>query len=606
MRLPYVTVIGAIIIAAAVGTGIYLPPNNTPAPPPPPPGPTIPNANLWIAPISSASGQTCTRSISKVTLSTATSNGWLCAATQSFDQAYGQAQYGDYVGVATGAYSPQQINYSAAKSSTNCNGYVDNTTARPTMVITDCILFEPGDNQTPTFASSTQSGQGWHDGGITVEGNDVYLNNFNFGSGYYGGGLGFTACDTGPNTTGYDIAQNITMGQGGIHYGGPITHVAIYDSTMNSDNNFAPATITNATNGSSTTFTTASGHGIPTIGGTAHVFFTGATGGWAGINDTFANQHEYPVTVVDDTHFSVNFDSTSAGSFAGQNITYHVISTGNGQVNGCGGSAYHLPDHVRITGMTLENVQETIEHHVDCLHITDGGSNADAGIQDMIISNSRFLNCAEDNLEIQQANSSASIGWHDFTMENTFLAAPCSGQPGTTTIDANGGNCLGNQRSSFEIAFSSQGNQNIIVRFNTIYGGGNYDVSGLGSGVLTNQLDYGNYYGDNPFGGYNSSGFSCNTRINAGVRWDYDVYQAAGTFDTNCGTHGTIVSAQQVNISNDFDTGYNFHPLNCSVTIANYVPTAVATADGGYPTTDYAGATRPNGSALDAGAYEDC
>jgi len=133
--------------------------------------------------------------------------------------------------------------------------------------------------------------------------------------------------------------------------------------------------------------------------------------------------------------------------------------------------------------------------------------------------------------------------------------------------------------------------QNNIVRFNSfnLTDGGVYFSS---AGTQNSAHVYGNIMKGPP------DSTSCNNYTSYGVVMDYNVF-ASGS--TACGATNST-SATNANTYVD-PPSYDYQLLNCSTATANEVPTNVS---GGIPATDITGRPRPDGTAADAGAYEQC
>jgi hypothetical protein len=332
----------------------------------------------------------------------------------------------------------------------------------------------------------------------------------------------------------------------------------------------------------------------------AYIVIDGFTGGrgrsGAGLDGGFhLGGYIHNIGILNSTF---NWDvGASADNYAGA----------HGQINPCGsGTGTNIstnpvmPYDIRLQNDVFEN-QYQVGTHNACIHVTDAGKQAPngiSGLDHLILERVKLLNCAGNGIEIQPR------GYHDVTIENSIFAAVCSGQSQSSPGPA-GGTCqvegdvinLGGDYPDT----SNQCYTNDTVRFNTSVGGEvKYDVTlcdSVGTQPHSGQTvnDYGNVWGNGS--GYTSFRCGLTTGAPSWINMHDEVWSTSGA---NCGTNSQQADNQLVDGTSPT---YNFHLANCAVVAANMLSTSVS---GGYPPIDYSGNTRPAGTNLDAGAFEDC
>lgn len=265
------------------------------------------------------------------------------------------------------------------------------------------------------------------------------------------------------------------------------------------------------------------------------------------------------------------------GNGDGESVIAHSCdSTGEGD--------WLEPTHLRFDHSWYHDVvQHTVgtSEHIECMHL-------DAADYVTIV-DSRFTNCAGYDVRISYEHKAVENVSH-YLIENNFFGAVCSEQQV-------GYDCFPIAEVQFDCSgvsgTSCDGN---VVRFNTIDGSFHPSIEPGGTG-FTNSAYYGNIETDRV------DDFHCQTYLSTGLAYYDDVLGATGSGGNPgvaCGS-GSVVADNQ--LASPGPPSYDFHLASCSVVAANFLPTSVA---GGYPGADFAGSSRPRGSGLDAGAYEDC
>jgi hypothetical protein len=155
-------------------------------PPPPPPGGT-----LYVA-VNGSDSNPCTQS----------------APCKSFAAAYNLATPGTTVLVGSGSYPGQTIPWDSGKTSTACDGYTD------PLVTSGCITFTPASGATVTWPVG---------GGVEVDGNDVRLQGFDFGTDNLGGGITVNNGGCIGHTPSYIIIDHIRGSM--LNIDGPASHI---------------------------------------------------------------------------------------------------------------------------------------------------------------------------------------------------------------------------------------------------------------------------------------------------------------------------------------------------------------------------------------------
>jgi hypothetical protein len=246
----------------------------------------------------------------------------------------------------------------------------------------------------------------------------------------------------------------------------------------------------------------------------------------------------------------------------------------------CNGDGSLPPaDHIRFSGGHYRNVVQTSAgQHLACLHCTN--------VDHLTVDRSIVENCAQHDLEIEGGSQNLDGD----LIENNLFAAPCSGQTSTDQ----GGLC--GQVNAIDVGIGALCGPNTIndltFRFNTIDGGLGFNC-GNGPNSTTGTSVYGNLQT-----GF-IDGYHCGVYQGWGIDFHDNVYGATGGANAvACGTGSVMADGQLVSPG---APAYDFHLISSSVAV-DAVSTSVA---GGYPATDYAGTTRPQGAGLDVGAYEE-
>ena len=166
-------------------------------PPPPPSGTT-----LYVA-VSGSDSNPCIQS----------------APCKTFAAAYKLATPGTTVLVGSGSYPSQTIPWDVTKTSTACDGYTD------PIVTSGCVTFTPVGGATVTWAS---------EGGVEVDGNDVRLQGFDFGTDNAGGGIAVNNGGCTGHTPSYIISDHNRGSM--INVDGPASHVTIAPNPAHASN----------------------------------------------------------------------------------------------------------------------------------------------------------------------------------------------------------------------------------------------------------------------------------------------------------------------------------------------------------------------------------
>ena len=179
-------------------------------------------ANLWV---NTAAGATPTRCSSPCSYNSANAYG-------SFATAYAAASPGDTIYVEGGSYGAQTIAWDAAKNSSSCDGWVSQS-GDVTPVTSGCITFAPAPGETPTFT-----------GGITIDGSDVRIRNFNLnptpGTNGYSVQVNDGSCGAGAgNRPSYIIVDGVQAR--GVTFDAS-SYVSLINSTIDPNDTAGPAT----------------------------------------------------------------------------------------------------------------------------------------------------------------------------------------------------------------------------------------------------------------------------------------------------------------------------------------------------------------------------
>jgi len=249
--------------------------------------------------------------------------------------------------------------------------------------------------------------------------------------------------------------------------------------------------------------------------------------------------------------------------------------------DGTGSGDWMQPHHLRFDhGWYHDVVQHTTgeSEHIECMHI----SAADY----VTISNTKFTNCAGYDVRISYAHKTVENVSH-YLIENNLFGATCAAQ-------RIGVDCFPIAELQFDgSCLEGTSCDANIIRFNTIDGSFHPSVEPASRG-FTNSAFYGNIVtgGDDEF--------HCKTYQGTGLSYRDNVSGTIGQQGpaAPCGRGSVLADKQLVN---PLPPAYDFRLTGPRNKAASHVPTTVR---GGYPTSDFAGNTRPTRWPLDAGAHQ--
>ena len=282
------------------------------------------------------------------------------------------------------------------------------------------------------------------------------------------------------------------------------------------------------------------------------------------------NVHDVIFRNLTATDFTV--DDASYVYFVGG--SYGPLYNQASHVSGCKDTSgnYSQGDHLALDGITLHDYRQTQKGwHIACLHFQ--------GSDNSLIINSKFLNCAQQDLEPQTNLGRSSI--NGLLIQNNVFDAACShAQPGDPCGVVSGGT------TTLICNAAGETLANVAIKFNTYNGSPSVQYT---SGCTMNNITLTGNIVNGPI-----SALDCTVKQSYGVTYAYNAF--TNNTGVTCGT-GNILGLTPTTTWVD-PTNYDYS-LKSTSRAVNLVPITVP-----YPRTDITGTIRPQQSSPDAGAYE--